>query len=100
MSHHHHEGCGHDAHDHDHSNDLTPAIQSLLYQQIDFDAIITLNESEPKAGAAIVKKTWAQRLDDSPELESDADEQLLMHIPSVSPFSAGCRVFDVSLSLL
>lgn len=86
MSHHHHEGCGHDDHDHDHSNDLTPALQSLLYKQIDFDAINTLNESEAGAGAAIVKKTWAQRLDDSPELESDADEQLLMHIPCVSLF--------------
>jgi PITH domain len=28
-----------------------------------------------------VKKTWAQRLDDAPELESDADEQLLIHVP-------------------
>lgn len=38
-------------------------------------------ESTPKRGAAIVKKTWAERLNDTPELESDADEQLLIHIP-------------------
>jgi hypothetical protein len=31
-----------------------------------------------------VQKTWAERLNDQPELESDADEQLLMHIPFVS----------------
>jgi hypothetical protein len=102
MSGHHHDhsgGCH--GEDHDHSNDITPAIQSLLYSQIDFDKIITLNgksgqvstiqarkiliadatETIPKAGAAIVQKTWAERLNDKPELESDADEQLLMTIP-------------------
>ena len=79
--HHHHDGHGHGHDEHDHSHDLEPALQSNLYKQIDFDSIITLNEAEPKSGAAIVKKTWAQRLEDAPELESDADEQLLMHIP-------------------
>jgi len=84
--HHHHDGNGnghdhdHD-HDHDHSNDLTPAIQSLLYSQIQFDSIETLNESVPKSGATVVRKTWAERLDDEPVLKSDADEQLLMFIP-------------------
>lgn len=42
---------------------------------------LTVLESIPKAGAAIVQKTWAERLNDEPELESDADEQLLMTIP-------------------
>ncbi|GLI73514.1 hypothetical protein PoHVEF18_001732 [Penicillium ochrochloron] len=81
--HHHHGGDGHgNCHDeHDHSNDITPALQSLLYTQINFDSITTLNEATAKSGAAIVKKTWAERLNDQPELESDCDEQLLMHIP-------------------
>ncbi|KAL3489775.1 PITH domain-containing protein [Aspergillus germanicus] len=87
MSHHHHShdhhghchGEGDDGHDH--SSDITPAFQSLLYSQIQFDSIITLNEALPKSGAAIVKKTWAERQNDEPELESDADEQLLMYIP-------------------
>jgi hypothetical protein len=83
--HHHHDHAGHDhghGHDeHDHSHDLEPALQSNLYKQIDFEGITTLNEAEPKSGAGIVKKTWAQRLDAAPELQSDADEQLLMHIP-------------------
>ncbi|RAK73918.1 PITH domain-containing protein [Aspergillus fijiensis CBS 313.89] len=83
--HHHHHGHGgghcHDEDGHDHSNDITPAIQSLLYSQVQFDSITTLNEATPKSGAAIVKKTWAERLNDEPELESDADEQLLMYIP-------------------
>ena len=82
-SHHHHDHDGHGhGHGHDeHSHDLEPALQSNLYKQIDFESIITLNEAEPRSGAAVVKKTWAQRLDDTPELESDTDEQLLMHIP-------------------
>jgi len=80
--HHHDHGNGHDHdHDHDHSNDLIPAVQSLLYSQIQFDSIETLNEVVPKSGATIVRKTWAERLDDEPVLKSDADEQLLMFIP-------------------
>jgi hypothetical protein len=75
-SHHHHEDGGHG-----HSHDLEPALQSNLYKQIDFESITTLNEAEANSGAGIVKKTWAQRLDDEPELRSDADEQILMHIP-------------------
>lgn len=90
MADHHHHDHGHHHHgddhaDHDHSSDVTPAVQTLLYKQIDFDKIVTFNESEPGAGAAIVKKTWEQRLDALPSLESDVDEQILMCIPFVSP---------------
>lgn len=93
MPHHHHDhydgqdpidhSHDHDhSHDgHDHSDDITPALQNLLYQQIDFSAVTTLNESEPRSGAAILQKTWAERMNTTPELKSDADEQLLMHIP-------------------
>lgn len=85
MSHHHchdeHSGHGHHDHEHDHSDDITPAIQFSLYEQINFDEITTLNESRRDAGKAVVKKTWAERLDVEPELESDADEQLLMTVP-------------------
>ncbi|OAA71232.1 DUF1000 domain protein [Cordyceps fumosorosea ARSEF 2679] len=84
MSHSHSHSHCHDesgGHDHDHSDDITPALQSSLYEQINFDEIVTLNESRRDAGKAIVKKTWAERLDLNPELESDADEQLLMTVP-------------------
>ena len=97
--HDHYDGHGHD-HDHDehdHSHDLTPALQSNLYKFIDFDKIVTLNEAEPGLGAGIVKKTWAQRLDESPQLWSDADEQLLMHVPSVEPRS---EISTSSLTIL
>ena len=76
-------GHGHDHVGHDHSDDITPALQYSLYQHINFDEITTLNESEAHSRKAVVKKTWAERLEERPELESDADEQLLMHIPSV-----------------
>ncbi|KAK5997820.1 hypothetical protein PT974_00182 [Cladobotryum mycophilum] len=79
-----HGGHGHHDHDHehDHSDDITPALQSSLYEQINFDEIVTLNEATRDSGKAVVKKTWAERLAPEPELESDADEQLLMTVPS------------------
>jgi len=93
MSHHCHdehagEGGGHHhdhGHDHDHSDDITPALQFSLYQHINFDEVEALNEAETGSGRAVVKKTWAERLTAEPELASDADEQLLVHIPCVSP---------------
>ena len=91
MSHHHgHDHSGHDHgdnthdHAHDHSDETEPALQTLIWKQIDFDNIRTLNESEPDAGAKVVKKTWQQRLEADPELESDADEQLLIFVPYVA----------------
>lgn len=68
---------------HDHTDDVTPALQNHIYEQIDFLAINTLNESEPRAGAKIIQKTWEERLTVEPELSSDVDEQLLMHVPYV-----------------
>jgi len=83
MSHGH--GHGHHHHDHhgahDHTDDVEPALQSLLWKQIEFERITTLNELESDAGAKIVEKTWPQRMNPEPLLISDADEQLLMTVP-------------------
>lgn len=96
MTSHCHDQQDHEGHSHDegggqdHSDDITPALQYSLYQHVNFDEITTMNESEAHSGKAIVKKTWAERFQEQPELESDADEQLLMHIPcgsSTSPSS-------------
>jgi hypothetical protein len=84
-----HDEHGHHGHDHsegaaqDHSDDLTPALQNHIYEQVDFPAINTLNESEPRAGSRVLQKTWTERMEAQPELSSDADEQLLMHVPYV-----------------
>ncbi|KAF3766136.1 DUF1000-domain-containing protein [Cryphonectria parasitica EP155] len=75
--HHHHHGGD----EHDHSDDITPAVQFSLYQHINFDEVTTLNETSHGSGRAIVKKTWDERLTDEPELASDADEQLIINIP-------------------
>jgi hypothetical protein len=84
---HEHHGHGHGDHGHgeghDHSHDLEMALHQNLYKVIEFDQIQTLNEAESRAGAKIVQKEWRDRLNDTPILESDADEQLLMHIPCV-----------------
>nr|POE54895.1 isoform 2 of pith domain-containing protein 1 [Quercus suber] len=90
MSHCHdeHDHHGHDHSEgavHDHTDDITPALQNHIYEQIDFSAINTLNEADPRSGSQIVQKTWTDRLQHEPELKSDADEQLLMHIPYVGP---------------
>jgi len=87
-SHNHSHYDGHDpidhSHDHDghdHSEDLTPALQNHIYSQIDFSAIRCLNEARAGSAAAIIQKTWTQRLDSEPELVSDCDEQLLLTVP-------------------
>lgn len=77
---HSHGGDGHD-HEHDHSDDITPALQHSLYEHIDFDKVETLNEATSGSGKAIVRKSWAERLQEEPELESDADEQIIMSVP-------------------
>ena len=93
MSHCHDESHSHDhSHnhgEHDHTDDITPALQNILYSQIDFSALRTLNEDASNSGRAICQKTWAQRLDPDPELVSSADEQLLYcHPPHASHFAS------------
>lgn len=68
-------------HGHDHSDEAEPALQNLIWKEIEFENIRTLNESEPDAGAKVVEKTWPQRLNAEPELVSDSDEQLLIFVP-------------------
>ncbi|KAK8039760.1 hypothetical protein PG993_008171 [Apiospora rasikravindrae] len=85
MSHHCHDEHDHGGHghgdEHDHSDDITPALQHSLYQHINFDAVQTLNEEESGSGKAVLKKTWAERLDPAPEVASDADEQVIVQVP-------------------
>ncbi|KAH7320908.1 PITH domain-containing protein [Stachybotrys elegans] len=76
-----HDGHGHHHHEHDHSDDITPALQYSLYDQINFDFIETFNESVSGSGKAITKKTWAERMQPQPEVQSDADEQLIITVP-------------------
>jgi hypothetical protein len=87
MSHHCHDehthahGGGDDPHDH--SDDITPALQHSLYQHICFDEITTMNEARYGSGREVVRKTWQERMSPEPEVASDVDEQLLINIPYV-----------------
>lgn len=89
MSHHcHDEHC-----EHDHTSDITPAIQNLLYSQIDFPSVRTLNEATPSSGRKVLQKSWDQRLNPTPELVSDADAQLILHVP----FTGQVRLHSIHL---
>jgi hypothetical protein len=91
MSHHCHDEHSHshgggDDHphnhaEHDHSDDIAPALQFSLYQHIHFDQVTALNEAEHGSARAVVRKTWAERLSEAPELASDVDEELLVNVP-------------------
>ncbi|KAI5290310.1 hypothetical protein KEM54_001881, partial [Ascosphaera aggregata] len=52
-----------------------------LHRYIDFDRVVTLNESVAGSGQAVIKKTWDQRFDEEPSLDSDVDEQLIISVP-------------------
>lgn len=80
-SHDHAQSHSHDGYEHEHSDETPPALQSLIWKQIDFDNIRTLNESQINAGQAIIQKTWQNRLASEPELVSEADEQLIVFVP-------------------
>ncbi|PWZ03847.1 DUF1000-domain-containing protein [Testicularia cyperi] len=86
MSHHHHHGdsCGHE---HDHNDDshvkADEGDQDFLYTSIDRERVITLNEAVSGSGVSILK-TWSSRLDPTPACVSDADDQLIIHVPFTS----------------
>ncbi|KAF7845727.1 hypothetical protein BT93_L0964 [Corymbia citriodora subsp. variegata] len=88
---HEHHSHGHGHGDHDHSHDLEPALQSSLYKQIEFDKVHAFNEATAGSAAGILRKTWTDRLSDQPILESDSDEQILLHIP----FSGSCKLYSL-----
>ncbi|TKY85504.1 hypothetical protein EX895_005666 [Sporisorium graminicola] len=85
MSHHHTHsgGCGHDHHDDDSHVKPNEGDQDLLYSSIDRDRVVALNESVPNS-AALTIKPWERRTDPEPQVTSDADDQLIIHIPFTS----------------
>ncbi|OBZ88527.1 PITH domain-containing protein 1 [Choanephora cucurbitarum] len=75
MSHCHDEHC-----DHDHDDLPESGEQFLLYSKIDIDNVSCLNEAEPNSGKKVIRP-WNERMDNDKFLESDADEQLIVHVP-------------------
>ncbi|KAJ3029695.1 PITH domain-containing protein 1 [Rhizophlyctis rosea] len=86
--HHHHHG-----HDHDHDHDGPDRGREFtLYQQVDIDRVRCLNESENGA-AKTVFKSWEEREDRTQFVESDADEQLIIHVP----FTANVKLKSIAI---
>jgi hypothetical protein len=73
-------GHEHDVYDHAHDSINSIVGEESLSGYIDHGSIICLNEETEGMGKNPFKHT-ENRLDDDPYLESDADEQLLIHVP-------------------
>ncbi|KAI8820091.1 galactose-binding domain-like protein [Fimicolochytrium jonesii] len=85
-------GHGHD-HDHDHDHDGPDrGSEYTLYQQVDLDNVTCLNESDDGAIKKVFK-TWDQRNDRTTFVESDVDEQLIVHIP----FTANIKLKSIAV---
>ncbi|KAF0310146.1 PITH domain-containing protein [Amphibalanus amphitrite] len=75
--HHHHGDCAHE------DTGVDPSemgIMYSLYQKIDIDHVVCLNEQEEESGKTIFK-AWENRLDKEKYVDSDADAELLINIP-------------------
>ncbi|KAI0557308.1 PITH domain containing protein [Gracilaria domingensis] len=83
---HHGHSCSHEHHDHDHDHgDDAGGEAWALFEQVNTNALVCLNEAQPNSLKNVLRP-WNKRSDPSlPTLKSDADEQLLMCIPFVSP---------------
>ncbi|KAJ2357010.1 hypothetical protein IWW50_001310 [Coemansia erecta] len=84
MSHHHHchgEATEHDHnHDHEHDAEADTGLQDSLFGKVAVDRSWCLNETIPNS-IQTVFKPWDFRHDTSHAVESDADEELLIHVP-------------------
>ncbi|GAA6049627.1 hypothetical protein JCM3770_005042 [Rhodotorula araucariae] len=59
---------------------LLDGTLNFLYQHIDRDQVVALNAEEGRGGKVVIRP-WDQRNQEEEWLESDADEQLILHIP-------------------
>ncbi|CAN8066305.1 unnamed protein product [Agarophyton chilense] len=76
--------CSHAHHDHDHEDEAGGEAWEL-FKQVDTNALICLNEAQPDSLKHVLRP-WYKRCDTTlPTLKSDADDQLLMCIPFISP---------------
>lgn len=77
----HEHGCGH-GHGHDDADHVKPGEgeQNLLYLAIDRERISALNEQRAGMAPSIIKP-YDERLDETRFLESDVDDELMIHVP-------------------
>lgn len=87
----HNHSCGHE---HDDADHIRPGEgqQDLLYLSVDRDQVTALNEKVSGSGSAIIKP-YDGRNDETRFLESDLDDDLLIHIP----FAGSVRIRSLLL---
>ncbi|GAA5904169.1 hypothetical protein JCM8208_003469 [Rhodotorula glutinis] len=59
---------------------LLDGALNFLYQHVDRDKVVALNADDPEQGKVVIRP-WDQRTQQDEWIESDADEQLILHIP-------------------
>ncbi|ELR13777.1 thioredoxin family Trp26 family protein [Acanthamoeba castellanii str. Neff] len=91
MCDHHHHG-GSCAHEHTEEPEKERGAEYSLYQYIDTGGLTCLNE-RGSGTVAKVFKPWDQRLDRTAVVESDTDEQLIIHIP----FTASIKLKAINI---
>lgn len=77
---HEHHNHNHD-HDHSHVPPVPTSAAQLLNLKINLDHVVALNVQNPRHEWPKVFKTGNSRYEVKPVLKSDADEQLILHIP-------------------
>lgn len=78
--HDHSEGARDHDHDHDGKDGPDRGVEDSLYKHIFIDRVRCLNESVAESGKTVIKP-WDQRFDRTKYVESDSDQQLIVHIP-------------------
>lgn len=76
-------GCGHEHHHgHDDADHVKAGEgqQDILFLDVDRDQVTALNEKQTGSAAHIIRP-YDQRMSDSPLLESDVDDELMVYVP-------------------
>lgn len=93
MSHH----CEDEHHSHSHTAPIPTNPQQSLFQYIDDSKVVTLNGIPYPSNRQPITSTFLKSNDDrfdcSKYLQSDADNQLILHIP----FTSTCKLFSIIL---
>ncbi|KAJ2449271.1 histone deacetylase (class I) Clr6 [Coemansia sp. RSA 2336] len=73
--------CHGEATDHDHTHEeADTGLQDSLFDKVDVDKAWCLNETT-SGSIKTIFKPWGERLDTTQRVQSDADEELIIHVP-------------------
>ncbi|KAJ3341954.1 hypothetical protein HDU93_003775 [Gonapodya sp. JEL0774] len=87
-------GLGGHGHDHDGDDGPDRGNEQTLFKHIDVDNVRALNaDATPPSDVKSVFKPWDQRFDTEKFVSSDADDQLIVHIP----FTGSVKVKSIAV---